>query len=1392
MPVFEEADHKAIIPKYGNISIKIFTAISLYIIIVGLNAADETFPPEKDIGPLQKKEIYYSTRINEPSDKGKYLISIKPTPENGSRGAESLVEYKFVIYGGIPDGVKGPVRLKIYKSNSSYGPYQLVYDRLSAVKHIDIKPVKVEIPDFLKERSEEFQKKYIEIQKKLAERNSPYWGIPKNHGTFIYQDRLQFSKKNPEIIYYRMFLCKADGTVLKAGDMYKYARIRSFVRRMTRSVTRQTLPYPRRYAQPSSRFFPRKPRSRLPGSAFSGRFESCVIYPTLVGTQCKLQFYSYKPDDLRITGFSIDGIEYPPVFNYKKANFGLQPGGGMLISLPGMSSRKSYSGTYINGKKVRIYNKSMFLNYPFGGNAKLQFEYLTSKGKYKKAEFDFYIPPSPPELNISCDASKNNVLIQWDNAKNFFDRTKVLEVPALVLTRNHTRIADLDFVKQNRYQDRGVPEGTALRYSAEFYGGAYNSSRWTPEKGTETIKVQFSYLMGQSNDKSRYIVIPAGNVEPRPVRIELAKTSLCFENTGVSAAKMLNLTTGLLEREKDMVLYDRASRDYIIDTKYFALSDELKKQFLIKESDYTILLKDYSRDDGNGLELWLFKKTLPDRNRRTDTLFWKIAELPIGAANAEYEKAGQRMIAKIRETLDFISGPDKRKKNIIPKNLICPALTPVNQVVPVWNIDAISESLFLVLGEKNESIKILSKTDWDIIFKERISRNDKGYSKIDNIIREILLRGRTWIDSDGGRKYYFSLCDAFTGEIIGSRIVSGDIRMVAQEVATWISGARLSEDLKLEIRADRSPHTGFRMFHERRWEPGPEFIKNFAPTLMLLSSFGKQKPSAQNLRVKPDKNSGQDFYALVKRQWKDGYRKRAIEMLEDRLKQETTMKTCKLLCEYLKIEKKYKRLLEIYNVMISMDDCPVSVYDSYNRVRNAAKSGSIAAIEKVPDKRRKFPRIYGKETSLTHERIDYSTITRHGKSQKYRNSYVARPGNYLAEYMLGRDRICPEWSPGQPCRTFGLVFKIPGSLLTQGIFSPLANRYGLWMAGCLRDGDSLKYQLFLKNNNTYADFDKGALGRQVAESAPAKKRKSKPDIVVFELGWNSIDPFSLSEDDPRAYTKLGYFFNLYSLSPAMRLLYGYSPVRALFELKKNPAMKMPEYRFYNKLDQRCEIAELKTAGDMIRYIAYTGLRRSGGTPELHELVAIEHLALHGHPVAIKKMNELDKIKIPVTLEEFQERRFSFNILIFQAYRKKTDALKMLNLVLDSKLRLPLQIIDEYIYLMVMADLEGPAGKLACKDNGLLPVGATVLRWAPRDFINRLLTRYRDELSPRRFNYLVFGLRDDEMAKIYLLAEDDKMTRRYFGVSLQTARWNWRREHKEKVRKLAAKKGMSVK
>ena len=1304
---------------------------------------DKTTAPVKDIGPLNKEYINLPTSLIEANNRDKFeirslcqrqMIAKSDDPKTPGKIKIRLIKSLVIC----PAEIKGPLRMKIYKGQGPSGRYLQVYDRMVETTPSLNGRYGVVLPTRFDNAPEQVKQKYLQkrradFQRKRAGRLD---NDKKSTARFTYLEKNSYDPQNIKVEYFRFFLCDRDGRFIKEGKPLRL-NDETGLRAETRS---------RRDPER------RKDRDVL-SHARPAELQWIAMFPYFYGKSRRLEIWSQKPQCVNITGLTIDGIAYPPVV-----------------------SRGRLSRGKISGKNnAPIWCSRLSLAYPFGGKVELRFTYKTRDGKLKKDEFTFYLPPPPPALRLEVDKAAKSVEIKWDSLASEINSSQYLTMPQLQLMKNNRLFKLFKPGVENLYVDKDVFLNEPLTYKMRLSGGECITARWTSAGGPEKIKLKLNFLDNPFAEKGVYTIINGKGAKPHPVRVELLKSSICYENTGETVCRALEAIIKTINVQRDMVAYDRQSRGYIIDEKYFALSDELKKQFLMSEADYAIQLKDYSRLDGNGVEVWLLKKIIDGVRGRKDTEYWRVGEVKVGHGNEAMAGLMEKLIAKIRATLDFETCHDTRKKSIKPANVICPVFLPVNEKSVIWNYEAICESLFLALGDQKDNVRIISRADWDQVFRERIARFDKGHSIIDKMVREVLLIGRMWRHGSG-KSYYIQACDAFTGEVLDSRIITGKIQDASRQMAEWISRLRLSDNIKADFKFSQFYEGYVKRNLMQPWRIKSNFLKNYGPSISRRQPWYFRAKLTKRTPGGIRKN--ESFHAFVRRQWNDGFRARAIKMLEDEWAKSKKTFTGFMLSQYYSVIGNAKGALQLYDILLQRDDCPDVVAQNYNIVKQkAAKQAGNPVRSALLQPPVTKPKIL--EPALP-ELLKFYKGYSDKRYRSYGNGSPAKDmekDEYLNKYyFIDRNAVYAEWASGQPCRTGKLALSVPWDKLRHDLETGYFKQFGMIIKSYHRSekDDALSGYLL-----TQWDLPKNTVS----------SKAQTPQNIFFVAGWNSINPFADSTDDYVSFTRLGYFFKFFPGSSRIGLLYDHSVLRGVMELLRKPDMEMPEFTYYDRSARRY-VTAVTRAGDILRYYANMALSRyklmlsnrhrlDVKQFKLNELLCLEYFAGRHDPEIADLFNKIIAIKLPESLEQFRKNWLGEDFVIFMAYRKNPAAIK-----LCGKLDFNRSKAHEYAYLLAKAGLNKEAGAMISRAYFSVNADAASIRWAPVRFLNYFLENYYLRCDLDMYRYLLFGVRNDRAARnLFMENWNNEGINQYFGCPPVVAYQEWREEHLKKLENL---------
>ena len=396
------------------------------------------------------------------------------------------------------------------------------------------------------------------------------------------------------------------------------------------------------------------------------------------------------------------------------------------------------------------------------------------------------------------------------------------------------------------------------------------------------------------------------------------------------------------------------------------------------------------------------------------------------------------------------------------------------------------------------------------------------------------------------------------------------------------------------------------------------------------------------------------------------------------------------------------------------------------------------------------------------------------------------------DYFIDRDKIYSEWGPGQPCRTATLIFSVPGKLLSEGINSKEVKKYGIWTKALrLAAFDTYNPEFLFRNWRWLPrrPYKRGSRAftartkRNVAMEERQMRSVCKTRIIVFEAGWNSINPFDENLSSAFAYTRLGYFFDIHKhQSSLVDQLYHRSKIEALFELKKKPKISFPRFTFAVNSARKAFVSQIRTGKDMIRYLALELAEKDRLAKvfksklnirdfKLYQMLALNYIVRRESNATLKRIYRIIKnTPVPETLEAYKMAPVGTDFLVFMAYKKNKKAVKILRLMLDKKGYIDRDKRADYAYTLAQAGYMNLSLKMA------------LTKIILNSFPPKILAKARGW-----YPYLIFGFRNDKAARRWFLKYNTgRIINNYFGKPPAEAYRDWKLEHFKRVKELKSK------
>ncbi|MDD5729025.1 MAG: hypothetical protein PHV59_10730, partial [Victivallales bacterium] len=333
-------------------------------------------------------------------------------------------------------------------------------------------------------------------------------------------------------------------------------------------------------------------------------------------------YYSHRLEQspFRLTGVSlVDKINQPAI--------GLcYDSSGCLILAANFNVK--FDKVILNGQRISLTPKITILRsvkngksqtrklyrfyFRFPGRATVSFKY-----KGKPVDMHFVVPP---EYVIANAAYKDHeVKLTWTSLAGFFKPQYFMVMPEYSITRKgcndqgdfrKIRVSRKNLGKLNinssAYSDRNITAGWFYQYEVRIDSGVMNVPFWSAGNGLKTMQLPMLMKKDSSCMMTGDTVVYASEEKPppRPLRIGIWPPELCFCKTALPAVRLKEKVVNVLA-ENNCMVFDRAHRSEIIQEKILTMSYEKSMAIQTVPADFSIFIRDYCRESGNGVELWL-------------------------------------------------------------------------------------------------------------------------------------------------------------------------------------------------------------------------------------------------------------------------------------------------------------------------------------------------------------------------------------------------------------------------------------------------------------------------------------------------------------------------------------------------------------------------------------------------------------------------------------------------------------------------------------------------------------------------------------------------------------------------------------------------------------------
>lgn len=711
-----------------------------------------------------------------------------------------------------------------------------------------------------------------------------------------------------------------------------------------------------------------------------------------------------------------------PVFNksrYFSLNDDVVPNvlkiDGVAVPFQVESSKKTVR---VNGVIKELNLRNIMLHHPGTPVAELEF---THNGKPQKIAVN--LPPVPTGLRCQTQPD-GTIKITWDYLAERVDLALYSAPPEISILRKtaleegYQKIYTGD-EEATEYIDRSVKPGVVYNYSIVLNGGI-KSSQWSKENGVIAKETLIRDLANPFPDFSAATAyISPVKAKELPVRVSFWEPDFCYERVAEPGMALFSGALQMLGQEENFEILDRISRKKITNEKVMTMSYEKSTMIKSYPADFTVILRDYSRQDGNGVELWLVQnKTFeyygnPANPKSASTNYayapnmrnaWRIGSIPAGS-NQTRELSGEiaaALVEKIKQLVGRKTSPSQKLPNP-PTKFVFNNPVALRQSKMVVDDKNIGETLMLQLSEALPPESVMTRDNWRTIFSEQLLLREQGEDLNNDLSGMVSISGWVWQEKDV-KQYLFTFTDIKNGVCLGSVRCSGAIEEVAAKLANSCKNIKL-------VNAQNSgskEQAKIEMDYEMR-------LRSIADNRYALKTF--TKPDYLEQQISHQESSAE----YAEKQWQLGNRDHAIKTLEEIFKKDK--RVWAQLNRYLCGVGNYARALQLVELMMEQPDANESFTNEYHRIR--AKITANAKPEFEPgDAKPELAK--GEETAKPKTKPTRVSGLQGlpglpGHQGLPEKEYINE--NFDKEYLQRIGKIGHEWNPGgQPRSLIKLSF----------------------------------------------------------------------------------------------------------------------------------------------------------------------------------------------------------------------------------------------------------------------------------------------------------------------------------------------------------------------------------
>lgn len=965
------------------------------------------------------------------------------------------------------------------------------------------------------------------------------------------------------------------------------------------------------------------------------------------------------------------------------------------------------TGLKLDGKEYPYFlSDKIFFRYPRGINATV--DLLVKKSSKDPAgepvTLNFKMPIRPPLVSVKTGF--DGVEMKWAPIDEKQVNEDYIFPPKLDVIKGSWGINAGLNLKDISYIHKKDSFGSIEEYKLAFVNGIFKTQCWIENTGTLDVYLDLKPVINYSTPnhfsislcKNETYLENAKNenlikevLGPRPVRVGL-RSNMVHDKTGILDMQLSSAIVNGLIKEKDIELYDR-NKDKETKIQNRVLNNKASNTQTLKAPvDFILSLNDFSREDGNGIEVWLIKNRITNGTYRTNNYLptYRIGTLYWGKENStgSRDKIISDLVAKIRELTEFKTSEVEFDENL-PENLIFSKMSPVEQRSEQTQAAYIGESIMLSISNKIKERNILTFDEWNLVFQERQAMAAQGIEAEKKCKDDDVLVSGYAYNGSKNLEFFFFVSDLKTSRILGSARFEGATAAVSAELVKWLSTVKSfkkTADIPESI-----------LYAYNNTESNIK-IENYAKTYTITH----------------ESSSAIDSIKVAEKEWEKGNRDFAINILQEAWAKKKTSGIGRLLATYF-------HETGLYSMELTVLQSVAEVSPGNNEVMKAI----TRAQSLIKNAKRNYNRI-AKKANNREENL--FKVERSGRTYR-----ITTNSMFNEQFPVARRTYAQDWSSGG-IETRIYYCMIPAKDLGQIYTDQSLNKYGV-----IGEVKEVTSKLPPNNGNDFTKAEKALAAVVTWEpysvfDSPISNEMNKGLYLLYALNYLQ----SIYEETINGNSDSYLFKVTKSYFQSQLLTFTPEPmVKILFDLKDRPEMKV-------KIPLEKE-TKVFSAKDILRIISNGAIKNKkiDGWIRLDSYLAADLLASLGDASAAAFVS---KVMTYPAIEEYKGKRadggrkIDIDCIFFQAYKGHKEAINFLSEPKNYYFNMP---EDKINFIILMAK----AGREEILVNLLKDDKIEFMRWGKKDFMSKLLLEHPGKFGDKKIYYfLLMGLRDAAAVK----------------------------------------------